>query len=127
MAWIITKDHCSDGDPELDKAGKGQWGKEGEQIGQPPMGCFPLRFRLKDDDGNLTHSGRYDPAAVEEDEAWGGLYNALRYGEWDAGSTILEVKADEYVAHAYKDGDAGRHASFIKDSTDKDGWYCPYG
>lgn len=81
MAWKIDRDYL-DGKTDDSRVGTGQ----GE------LGAERFRFRLLDDDQNVYYGGVADRAAVDDDEAFGGLYEANRWGEWNAGAIWLEVK-----------------------------------
>jgi len=121
MAWVITKDAFDTG---ADSAvGQGQWGSESKSASDEPAPKLPLRFRLLTDDREYLYSGRYDAEAVgDEDDGWGGLYQALKWGEWYAGCTILQVRCDEYIVAAQIDAGSRQYVT-----PDKEGWYIPYG
>src|SRR6476659_6901969 len=126
MAWVITQDHTTQPEDGLpSRVGRGQWGDENVPGTEAPK--LPLRFRLRyeDEEDGVAYSGRYDVAAVQDDdEEWGGLYQALKWGEWDVGATILQVRCDEYIAAA---GYAPDSPNLKYITPDKEGWYIPYG
>lgn len=84
MAWKIDRDYL-DGTTHESRVGTGQ----GE------LGAERFRFRLLDDDKNVYYGGVADRAAAEDDMADGGLYEANRWGEWNAGAIWLEVKVKD--------------------------------
>lgn len=124
--WIINEQHLG---PEYSEiVGAGQWGSEGDGSGQPPMGAFPLTFRLDDEDGERHFNGRYSPEAVDGDEgSWGQLDQAWEWGMAYSGATILKVKAEEWIKARFGDDGVPSHlADHYRESTDKDGWYVPF-
>jgi hypothetical protein len=86
MAWRIDRDYISDGDRPS---------AVGTRQGQPEGDTFS--FRLRDDDGEVYYHGVADDR--HEDDEDGGLYLALKWGEWYAGATDLQVRADEALDH----------------------------
>lgn len=84
MAWKIERDYLDGGTDET-------------CVGtcQGELGTETFRFRIKDDDGVVYYGGVADRAAAEDDEAYGGLYEANRWGEWNAGAPWLEVKVKD--------------------------------
>lgn len=93
MAWIIVRDHLYESDPHLY-----QRREIGTQQEQPvPTGPAALQrvlehtFKLYDDDGILYYTGRCDEWAIDNDLAYGGLYQAYKWGESNAGTTDLKL------------------------------------
>lgn len=84
MSWKIDRDYLADA-PEQSDVGRGQY----DEGAPAPMS---YRFRLLDDDGEVYYGGRYDAAALDDDEAYGGLYQALKWGASNAGCADLQVK-----------------------------------
>ena len=124
--WIINEQHLGPEYAEI--VGQGQWGRQGDNSGQPPMGAFPFVFRLKDDDGELYFSGRYDSEAADADEhTWGGLDMAWKWGMAYAGATILEVRVDDVISQMQAHGMEPVLAARFRDAADADGWYVPFG
>lgn len=88
MTWIVTHDHLDDGSDGIpSRVGVGQW--DGDT--PPPLDSLPLRCKLYDDDGELYYTIAYDQSADDNDEDWGGLYQAYQWGMSDAGTTDLRV------------------------------------
>jgi hypothetical protein len=85
MAWKIDRDYLESGDISA----------VGTRQGEIEPGAETFRFRLKDDDGRVYYGGVADRAAAEDDEDYGGLYQANAWGEAYAGAIWLEVKAGE--------------------------------
>jgi hypothetical protein len=87
MAWRIDRDYIDTG---ADSAvGTSQGELEGDTFG----------FRLADDDLEVYYHGIADAAAAADDELYGGLYEADRWGTWNAGTVRLEVRARDAIAH----------------------------
>jgi hypothetical protein len=130
MAWMITKDCITKKGDEGYAFGRGQWGEEGADSERPSTGALPFPFRLLDDDMEIHYTGRYDAAALDDDEAWGGLYTAERWGTWFSGACHVQVKLDDYIKLVYGDnGVPGHMVDFFEKerAKSKDGWYIPYG
>jgi hypothetical protein len=87
MAWRIDRDYL-DGNTDDSRVGTGQ----GE------LGSETFRFRLLDDDQNVYYGGVADREAAENDDEEGGLYQANKWGEWNAGAVWLEVRVRDAEA-----------------------------
>jgi hypothetical protein len=86
MSWMIDRDYlAAEMDDQSSNVGRGQYDSD-----SPPD--MPHLFRLRDDDGEVYYGGRYDDGALENDEEYGGLYQAFRWGAYDAGSSDLQIR-----------------------------------
>ena len=94
MAWVVTKDHLEPELSEYNRKGTGQW--QGKTA--PELKDLPHRAKLYDDDGELYYTVAFDDWADEHDEEYGGLYEAWRWGMYDAGATDLRVNGESIYA-----------------------------
>ena len=115
MSWKIDRDYLALPGDRSD-VGKGQWPDSGE----PPM---PYRFRLLDGDGEVYYGGRYSEFALDG-AGWGSLYDALKWGESNAGCADLQVKVGDFLAlGAFLEDHA---AKYVTPHATRDGWYSVY-
>lgn len=83
MSWRITTDHLET------VAAHSAVGT----VGGGPLNGRVFSFRLLDGDGELYYTGLADQAAMDDDLAVpGGLFEAYRWGQENAGVTDLQVR-----------------------------------
>ena len=87
-AWIIDRDYCPDGEPGTNLNAKGVTGPRGVDAASLTAlaGGFGARFRMFDDDGHLTYSGRLLGDPDSED----GFAPLDDFGMPNAGCTYIE-------------------------------------
>ena len=94
MTVIIDKDFINEDDPTYNRSGTvlnetPQYGIERAMGVDPsiPAGDNLVKFRLFDDDGELYYEGR-----LTDDDDCENQSAALRFGEADAGATVILVE-----------------------------------
>jgi hypothetical protein len=91
MAWKIDRDYINGTVDDICHL-PSRVGSEGAITvdGDPlPSDGERVRFRIKDDDGEVYYGGW-----LNDDEECANQLSALSYGTWDAGATEIEVKRD---------------------------------
>lgn len=87
MAWRIDRDYL---DGRTDESAVG--------VHQGDLGPETFRFRLLDDDRRVYYGGVADRWAAENDEEYGGLYQADQWGTVYAGAIWLQVRLKDAIA-----------------------------
>jgi hypothetical protein len=88
MAWKIVRDHTEEPGSENSAVGIGQ----GDLVGETQP------FILYDDDGECYFEGRVDADGIDDDEEYGGLYQAFKWGMAFAGTTDLRMQGESVYA-----------------------------
>lgn len=94
MAWYIDRDY----DDEPDKS------RVGTRSVIEPTGDRRIRFRIRDDDGEVYYGGWWDGSDI--DSGPGSLYEALSWAVWDAGAVDLQLHANDAAEHGLYTGPA---------------------
>jgi hypothetical protein len=94
MAWKITHDYINGGE------GDSVPSRVGTRSTGPELEGPTFRFRILDDDGEVYYGGVADAhAATADDGEPGSLYEALQWGEYDAGATDLQMRPSDALEY----------------------------
>lgn len=98
MKWEITADEIAERPKDSDV---GVRSPDGTAFNGPTFD-----FRIRDDDGEVYYLGKYDREAYDAiDDGPGSLYHALRWAQWNAGATDLQIRTRD--ANAFGDDRKG--------------------